>query len=269
MRLASHEFSPMPHEIPAERTTEDAVLGGKLYLRQPRRGHRVGHDAILLAAATGARAGQHAVDLGAGVGAAGLALARRVHNLRLTLVEIDPALVALARDNIRRNGLGEFVRAVVLDVAAPARAFAAERLPTGCASCVLMNPPFNNPLNHKVSPHAGRRLAHAARPAGLATWVMAASRLLGVRGVLTLIWRADGLAEVLRTISPVFGGITVLPVHPRPAAAAIRILVRAAKGSQAPFALMPGLVLADEHSHPTNEANAILRQGKVLPLAEA
>ncbi|MGA9283696.1 MAG: methyltransferase, partial [Pseudolabrys sp.] len=36
-------------------TSEDAVLGGGLRLRQPLRGHRVGHDAILLAGATGAR----------------------------------------------------------------------------------------------------------------------------------------------------------------------------------------------------------------------
>ena len=57
--------------------TEDAVLGGRLRLTQPRRGHRVGHDAILLAAATPAHAGEHVVDLGAGVGAAGLALRRR------------------------------------------------------------------------------------------------------------------------------------------------------------------------------------------------
>jgi hypothetical protein len=36
--------------------TEDAVLGGKLLLKQPRRGHRFGHDALLLAAACPARA---------------------------------------------------------------------------------------------------------------------------------------------------------------------------------------------------------------------
>ena len=31
--------------------TEDAFLGGRLRLRQPRKGHRAGHDAMLLAAA--------------------------------------------------------------------------------------------------------------------------------------------------------------------------------------------------------------------------
>ncbi|MGA9948001.1 MAG: methyltransferase, partial [Xanthobacteraceae bacterium] len=31
-----------------EQVSEDQVLGGKLVLRQPLRGHRFGHDAILL-----------------------------------------------------------------------------------------------------------------------------------------------------------------------------------------------------------------------------
>src|SRR3977135_174455 len=98
--------------------SEDAVLGGRLRLKQPRRGHRVGHDAILLAAARPAGAGgaggglrggvggagpagagDAVVDLGAGVGAAGLALATRVGGTAVTLVEIDADLAALAAEN--------------------------------------------------------------------------------------------------------------------------------------------------------------------------
>src|SRR5580658_263021 len=111
----------MPTEMFAGRgeVSEDGVLGGKLVLRQPLRGHRFGHDAILLAAATAALAGEQAVELGSGVGAAGLALARRIPGLAVTLVEIDPALSALGRDNAERNGLAARVRAVCLDVAAP------------------------------------------------------------------------------------------------------------------------------------------------------
>ncbi len=127
--------------------TEDAVLGGKLVLRQPVRGHRFGHDSILLAAAVPARAGEQAIDLGAGVGAAGLALARRIDGVAVTLVELDPALAALARENAERNGLAARVRAVCLDVAAPAAAFAAAGLAPGSADHVLMNPPFNAPQN--------------------------------------------------------------------------------------------------------------------------
>ena len=86
-------------------TTDDAVLGGRLRLTQKKRGHRVGHDAILLAAATGARPGDQVVEFGAGVGAAGLALAVRCPEVDVTLVEIDPELSGIAAENIVRNGL--------------------------------------------------------------------------------------------------------------------------------------------------------------------
>jgi tRNA1(Val) A37 N6-methylase TrmN6 len=253
--------------MPAERTgaSEDAVLGGKLLLRQPRGGHRVGHDAILLAAATAARAGDHAVDLGAGVGAAGLALARRVEGLAVTLVEIDPTLAALGRDNAVRNGLGERVRVVCLDVAVPAKAFAAHGLAAGEADCVLMNPPFNAAQN--PSPDRRRRLAHVAAQETLGQWLGTAALLLRPQGIATLIWRADGLDAVLAALAVGFGAVTLLPVYPKPGAPAIRVLARAIKASRAPLTLLPGFILADASGKPTAEAEAVLRGCAVLPLA--
>src|ERR1700751_3698276 len=94
--------------------TEDAFLGGKLRLRQPKSGHRAGHDAMLLAAATPARSGDRVVDLGAGVGAAGLAVARRVAGIKLALVEIDKRLAELARANALANAIPAEV--LLLDV---------------------------------------------------------------------------------------------------------------------------------------------------------
>src|SRR5947208_15855934 len=83
--------------------TEDAFLGGQLRLRQPKSGHRAGHDAMLLAASTPARSGDRVVAFGAGVGAAGLALARRVAGIELVLIDIDLGLGALAWDNAAAN----------------------------------------------------------------------------------------------------------------------------------------------------------------------
>ena len=104
------------------------MLGGRLRLKQKKRGHRVGHDAILLAAATDAQPGDRVVEFGAGVGAAGLALAVRCPGVDVTLVEIDPELSDIAAENIVRNGLEQRVRAVTLDVTAPADEFAAQAL---------------------------------------------------------------------------------------------------------------------------------------------
>jgi tRNA1(Val) A37 N6-methylase TrmN6 len=256
----------MTAQFPGVETSEDAVLGGRLVLRQPLNGHRVGHDAILLAAATSVRAGDRAVDLGAGVGAAGLALAQRVEETAVTLVEIDPALVSLARDNAARNGLAARMRAVCLDVLAPAAAFAEAGLAAGEADCVLMNPPFN--ALHNASADASRRRAHVASHGTLREWVRTASRLLRPSGGLTMIWRADGVADVLAELAPSFGAVALLPIYGKPGSPAIRILVRAVKGSRAPLTLLPGLLLADARGKPTAQAEAVLREGAPLALAE-
>jgi tRNA1(Val) A37 N6-methylase TrmN6 len=250
--------------MPVETASEDAVLGGRLVLRQPLRGHRVGHDAILLAAATSAQSGDHAVDLGSGVGGAGLALARRIEGLNVTLLDIDPVLTELAADNAQRNGLSNRVRAVRLDVESSAADFIAAGLAPGSAACVLMNPPFN--VAQQPSPDHARRLAHAATEGMLERWLRTSARLLRADGVVTLIWRADGLADVLAALAKDFGAITVLPVHPKPGATAIRVLVRATKGSRAPLTLLPGFLLADAGGKPIAAAEAVLRNGEALSL---
>ena len=242
------------------------MLGGRLTLRQPKRGHRVGHDAILLAAATGGRAGEEVADLGAGVGGAGLALARRVDGLKVTLVEIDAALCALAADNIRSNRLDDRVRALALDVT-QTNDFARAGLTPESFDRVLMNPPFNDAARQNLSPDAGRRLAHAALPDTLPRWIEAAEYLLKPGGVLTLIWRADALAEVLAALNAGFGGIAVLPVHPRADAPAIRVLVRACKGSREPLVVYAGLTLNDAQGKPAAAAESVLRGGSTLNLA--
>ena len=248
-------------------TSEDAVLGGRLLLRQPRRGHRVGHDAILLAAATGARRDEHAVDLGAGVGAAGLALATRVPDMNVTLVEIDPALTELAAGNARLNAMEMRVRAVTCDAEDIA---ALGRAGLGGASIdrVLMNPPFNDATRQNVSPDARRRLAHAAGPGLLSRWVASAAWLLKPQGVLTLIWRADALGDVLAALKPEFGAVAVLPVLPRAGAPAIRVLVRAVKAGSGAMRDYPGLALNDGQGKPSAAAEAVLRAGETLAMAD-
>jgi tRNA1(Val) A37 N6-methylase TrmN6 len=246
-------------------TTEDAFLGGQLRLRQPKTGHRAGHDAMLLAAATAARSGDRVVDFGAGVGAAGLALAKRVPAIELRLVELDPELAELARGNAASNAIAADV--VALDVTSAPEKFAAAGLSPDSADVVLMNPPFNDPVRHRVSPDKARAAAHVARPATLADWVHAARRVLKSQGALTLIWRADGLSEVLAALERGFGSLVILPIHGDASAPAIRVLVRATKGGKAPTRLLGGLMLNDESAVPKKQVQDILSGKRVLPLA--
>jgi tRNA1(Val) A37 N6-methylase TrmN6 len=251
-------------EISAD-TTEDAFLGGRLRLRQPRSGHRSGHDAMLLAAAIAARPGDRVVEFGAGVGAAGLALAKRAGAIELTLVEIDPWLASLARDNAAANAVAANV--VVLDVTAPAEAFASTGLRPDSADIVLMNPPFNDAARHRVSPDEARASAHVAEAETLEGWIHAGRRLLKSGGKLALIWRADGLSEVLAALGRGFGSLAILPVHADAAKPAIRVLVRAVKGGRAPMRMLTSLLLKDESGLPNKEVAKMLAGDAMLPLA--
>src|SRR3954452_17256163 len=136
--------------------TEDAFLGGQLRLRQPKTGHRAGHDAILLAAATAARGGDRVVDFGAGVGAAGLAVASRIPAIRIVLLEIDQALADLARQNAAANGIEADV--IAMDVTSRSGIFTAAGLPPDSVDVILMNPPFNEPRRHRSSPDKAREI---------------------------------------------------------------------------------------------------------------
>jgi len=246
-------------------TTEDAFLGGQLRLRQPKSGHRAGHDAMLLAAATPARPGDRVADFGAGVGAAGLAVARRVPTIELLLVEIDPVLAELARGNAASNAIAAEI--VVLDLASLPGKFAAAGLAPDSVDVVLMNPPFNDAARHRVSPDKARATAHVASIATLADWVHAARRVLKSQGTLTLIWRADGLREVLTALDRGFGSLAILPVHGDAMAPAIRVLVRATKGGKAPTQILRGLMLNDESRLPNKQVQDVLAGNGVLPLA--
>ena len=245
--------------------TEDAFLGGQLRLRQMKSGHRAGHDAVLLAAATSARAGDRVADLGAGAGVAGLAVARRVGGIDLVLVEVDAALAELARANAASNAIAAEV--VVLDVEADAAAFAAAGLSPDSFDAVLMNPPFNDPARHRISPDRARGIAHVATATTLSNWVHAARRILKPKGMLTLIWRADGISDVLSVLDYGFGSLEILPVHGDPRVPANRILVRAAKGGRAPTQIHAGLMLNDESGAPNKVVQEILAGKAHLPLA--
>ena len=263
MPASPTSYGPMI-EPPGD-VTEDAFLDGKLRLCQPKSGHRAGHDAMLLAAATPARPGDRLADLGSGVGAAGLAVARRVNRIDLMMAEIDTRLAELARLNARSNAIA--AEALVLDVTSGAERFAAAGLVPDSIDVVIMNPPFNDAARHRASPDKAREVAHIAAADTLDDWIHAARRILKSGGHLAMIWRADGIAEVLAALGRGFGSLVILPVHADAASPAIRVLVRATKGGRAPAQLLAAFLLNDEAGRPTAYAERLLAGEAVLPLA--
>ena len=235
--------------------TLDAISGLGIVLRQKRAGHRVGLDAVLLAAAAGPA--ERIVDVGAGVGAVGLALARRLPRARVELLEIDADTAALAGDNAARNGLAERVRVAVADVTSPVERRAAA-LSDGAADLVVTNPPFYDQATTRVSPDADRARAHALSGADpLAAWLKASLALLAPGGRFALIHRPDALPAIYAALGRRLGDVAVRPVYPRAGADAIRLLVTGVKGSRAPARLAPALVLHEADGRATEQAREI------------
>jgi tRNA1(Val) A37 N6-methylase TrmN6 len=245
-------------------TTHDRFLGGRLTLRQPRDGHRVGLDAALLSACPPADATGLALDIGAGVGAVGLALAARAPGLAVGLIENDAHLAALARANVAANGMDGRARTFEADLTSPAARRAAGLAAEG-ADWALTNPPFFDPSRHRVAP--GKAGAHAmtrAGPEALDIWIRSCFALLRPGGVLCLIHRADALTAVLAACAARGGDLRVLPVRPREGAAATRVLIRAVKGARAPLTLLPGLALHDAGGAWRPLPDAVLRGAAAL-----
>jgi tRNA1(Val) A37 N6-methylase TrmN6 len=223
--------------------TRDAFFGGRLILQQPAKGHRGGTDAVLLAASMPRGFAGLAYDAGAGVGTAGLGAALACPAARVGLIENDPLSARLAAENIAANGLTGRATCHASDLLSVASR-AASAL-DGKADLVLTNPPFYAPGAVRESPDPRRRAAHVGGEGGLDAWIVACLALLGAHGTLILIHRTEALSEMLAALKGRAGAATLLPVHTKAGAPAKRVLLRAVKGSRAPFSIAPALVLHD------------------------
>ncbi len=241
--------------------SEDALLGGRVRLRQPVSGYRVAIDPVLLAAAVPATSADTVLDIGCGVGAASLCLAVRVPGCRVVGVDRQRDAVRLASDNIALNDLGARISVMTGDLLRPP-----PRLEPGRFTQVMANPPFLEAASTSPSPHPTKVEASIEGEADLAAWVRFALAMACNRGGITFIHRADRLGHLLGELSPRAGEITIFPLWPGDGKAAKRIIVHARKGSAAPLRLMPGLVLHKPDGRNTELAEAILRHGTALRL---
>jgi tRNA1(Val) A37 N6-methylase TrmN6 len=231
--------------------TEDAVLGGRIRIRQPAAGYRVNVDTMLLAAAVQAHAGMRLMEAGCGVAAAAIAVAARNENITLLGVERDQNIAMAARENVALNAMSERIEIATGDALDKQAAY-------GVFDGVFFNPPFDAEGEGRA-PDEVRRHAHIA-DAPIDAWIAALCDRLKGGAVLTLIHRAAKLGEILAALQGRLGGAEIVPIRPRADEPAKRVLVRARKGSRAPLKLLKGLDLHNASGAKyTPKTEAILR----------
>ncbi len=216
-------------------------MGGRLTLSQPRHGFRAGLDSVLLGASVAAGTTM-LLDLGAGVGTAGMVALSLGRAQRADLLERDPEIALLARDNAATNGFADRCRIVEADLTEPTARRAAGLLENGY-DVVIANPPFFAEGHGTMAPKASRAEARHMQPSTLHLWVRCAAASAVAGGTAIFIFPAQGLTHLLSGLAGRFGSVVVLPLSPRPGAAATRILVRGIKGSRAPLTLLSSRAL--------------------------
>jgi tRNA1Val (adenine37-N6)-methyltransferase len=172
-------------------STVDGILYGVLRLRQPRKGPRVSLDSVLLAAwARPLRRGR-VLELGSAQGGDTLMVALRHPDLeRLEGLEIQEPLYRMALENAEANGLPATFR--LGDLRNHRELYEAQSF-----DLVIANPPYDDLARGRKSAVAAAAMARQETACRLEDVVEAARYLLCDGGRLSLVFRADRLAELL------------------------------------------------------------------------
>lgn len=235
---------------PAE--TVDAFHRGRFHIVQPLgAGHRSGVDAMLLAALVDADRPVRVADLGAGAGAAGMAVASRIEAAEVTLVERSSAMADFARRSIalpENSGFAARILVLEADVTLSGKARVSAGLEDEVFDHVIMNPPFND-AGDRRTPDPLKAEAHAMSEGLFETWIKTAGAIMKPGGQLSLIARPESVADIIAACGRRFGGLEITALHPRPGENAVRILVTAIKGSRARLSFRAPLVIHAGEGH--------------------
>ncbi len=236
--------------------TRDEVLRGRLRLLQPRVGYRFSLDPLLLFDFIGEPPFGNLIDLGAGVGVVGLLLGNRDPAAHVTLVELQPRLAQLCRDNAAGNGMGHRVTVVEGDLLSrPVRQQLLGASFDLCASC----PPYYRIGTGGVNPDGEEAVARHELRLPLPDLVQAARRLVGFRGRVALVYPSPRLPEMLPPL--VAAGLQptrLRLVYPRAGEPAQRALIMAVKGARSGLTIEPPFIVRDEAGNYTSEARRAL-----------
>ncbi|MCX7981975.1 MAG: tRNA1(Val) (adenine(37)-N6)-methyltransferase [Syntrophales bacterium] len=209
--------------------TLDSLFNGKLRFFQKKTGYRFAIDALLLSAFALRRVGKTILDLGTGSGVLAIIMAAHKPEARVTGIEIQPAMVEMARRNVKLNGLEDRVEIIEGDL----RHYR-EFLPPKAFDSCLANPPYRKLLSGRTNPSQEKAFARHEIYGSVRDFLAAASFALKSKGKIFIIFPAHRLVEL-------FCQMRAYHLEPKRA----RLIYSKAQG-RGEFVLVEGLLFGGE-----------------------
>ncbi len=239
------------------------VLNKRVTLYQAQNGFRTSMDSVMLAAACPAQDGQSILDLGCGVGSAGICVLKRVQDTSLTGIDIQSDHIEIAHKNAEINSITNRVVFTCANICEPNE--------FGQFNHVICNPPYKDAGGYVHSPSLSKAKAmgHYDDEQDLQRWITCAWDHIKGQGSLTMIHEAGQTDTILHSLySPKggrrFGNVEIIPLYPKPATAAKRIIIRAYKHKKSPSSILPGIIMHKENGDYSDAAQNILRNAQAL-----
>jgi len=233
--------------------TFDTLFGGRLEIRQNKKGYRFSIDALLLARFAEPRLTDRVIDLGTGCGVIPLILVFRRKAEAVVGVEVQPSLAALARQNVSLNQLAAQIEIREEDF---------RNLPGkgGVFDCALCNPPYRRAGSGRVNPQEEKALARHEINATLEDVLRAAHHLLKNKGRFYSIYPATRTADLFQGLRRFhLEPKRVQFVHSRDREEARLVLVEALKEGKTQVKILPPFVLYDSEGRYTLQAEEVFR----------
>ncbi|MGH1377999.1 MAG: tRNA1(Val) (adenine(37)-N6)-methyltransferase [Alphaproteobacteria bacterium] len=238
------------------------VLNKRVALYQAPQGFRTSMDSVMLAASCPAKPNESILDLGCGVGSAGICVLQRVPKTDLTGVEIQKDHIELSIKNADENGFGSRANFICDDV---------KKLEIETFNHVICNPPYMEAGAHlnSPSPSKAKAMGYINENDTLQDWVTCAHKHIKGQGSLSIIHDAGHVDSIIHALygksgGKRFGAIEIIPIFSRKDTPAKRVIIRAYKHKKSNASILSGIVMHKDDGSYTNDADEILRHAKPL-----
>ena len=243
--------------------TQDYILNGAIQIKQMVNSYRVSIDAILLAASVSIHSYQHSkiLDVGAGVGSVSLCIARRLHNAKITGIEIQQELYTLFHQNIIANNLQNQITPLHGDIISDKNKFT---LLYDTFDQVISNPPYY--INGSLSKNHSKVQAQQQNNNQFKEWIEFCLKMVRNKGRITFIYPAHYLDRLIAILYNRTGDMHIYPIWSRKnSQKPSRVILSVRKGVHSPMVIRRGLIIHNNCGRYLTTTDAILRNPLPLP----